>query len=237
MDVAALQVATTSATATAISAGAYHTCALMSNSTVRCWGGNSWGQLGDEAWHPIPTPVGGISDATAIATGTYHSCAVVTGGAVKCWGWNGHGQLGDGGTTSRSSPATVAGVSGAIALAAGMSHTCALLAVGTVTCWGYNDVGELGNGTRTSSLSPVPVSALTGVTAIDAGDYHTCARLGADGTVKCWGYNYQGQIGDGTTGDALTPVVPSGSDPSPQSRRAAATRAPSRPGVPRTVGG
>ena len=197
--------------ATAISTGNSHTCALLSGGTVKCWGYNYHGELGNGTTSTsppygstVPVSVTGLTGATAIAAGSAHTCALITGGTVKCWGGNGYGELGDGTTTDSTVPVSVTGLTGATAISTGDSHTCALLSGGTVQCWGWNNDGQLGNGTRYSATAPVSVTGLTGVIAIAAGYYHTCALL-SGGTVQCWGNN-GGQLGDGTTTDSTVPV-------------------------------
>ena len=128
-------------------------------------------------------------------------------GAVKCWGYNLFGQLGNGTTIDSTAPVAVTGITFATAITAGFGHTCALIVDGTVTCWGYNGAGQLGNGTTTDSHTPAAaVTGITTATAIAAGDLHTCALL-TGGTVKCWGYNDYGQLGNGNTSSSSTPVV------------------------------
>jgi len=175
--------------AVAITAGSSHTCAVLADGTVRCWGDN-WGfQLGDgtRISSSVPVAVTGISSAVAIAAGANHTCALLADGAIRCWGAGGYGQLGDGTWRGSSTvPVPVTGISTAVAIAAGWFHTCAVLADGAVRCWGSNDhgSGQLGDGTTASSNVPVPVTGISTTVAVAAGVHHTCAVL-ADGAVRC----------------------------------------------------
>jgi alpha-tubulin suppressor-like RCC1 family protein len=214
-------------TATAITAGGGvrregHTCALLSDASILCWGDNGNGQLGNGTTKrsPSPVPVTGITTATAIAAGSGrggHTCAVLSDGTARCWGDNRRGQLGNGTTTSSSTPVEVTGIATAIAIAAGggdeVGFSCALLSDGTIQCWGSNRNGQLGNGETQRSLTPVPVSGISTATTIAAGGgaitAHACALL-SDDTIKCWGDNQSGQLGNGTTTGSSTPVEVTG---------------------------
>lgn len=194
-----------------ISAGYNHSCALISNGTLKCWGSNATGQLGDGTLirHYAPADVLGLSTSIAeIDTGSDHSCAITTGGTVKCWGSNNYGQIGDGGITSLIATPTdnpsMAGSTGSIS--AGSSHTCTVTLSGGVKCWGDNSNGQLGDNTTAIKYTPVDVIGLSsGVIEVQAGGGYTCA-LTSTGGVKCWGYNFYGQLGNNSITQSPVPV-------------------------------
>jgi alpha-tubulin suppressor-like RCC1 family protein len=176
---------------TSIAAGSVHTCAIVSG-TVKCWGWNDDGQLGDGTTTDSTTPVqvrGLERGVTAIAVGTAYTCAVVSG-AAKCWGLSSYGQIGDGTSVVRSStPVQVKGLEGGVTeISSGHFHACAIVS-GAAKCWGLNSFGQLGNGSKTgeSSSTPVQVKGLeSGVTSIGSfEDFGTCAIV--SGAAKCWG--------------------------------------------------
>ncbi|WP_051267662.1 RCC1 domain-containing protein [Nakamurella lactea] len=176
-----------------------HACVVITGGSVKCWGANFHGQLGDDTIRSssVPVAVTGLTGVTAVATGGSNSCALMGDTTVRCWGANTSGQLGDGSTADRGTPTPVTGLTGAIAISVGEAFACALLQDRTVDCWGANGNAQLGNGTLTGTTTPGPVSGLTDVASLSSGSGHTCALL-TDGTVTCWGFNSFGQIGDGT---------------------------------------
>lgn len=174
----------------AISAGDQFSCALMDVGTVKCWGGNSFQQLGNGSStnNVFPTEAVGLTNVVEISSGEFHSCALTTSQIVKCWGGNLTAQLGDGTTETRFAPVTASVIGqGVTQVSAGRNHTCVLKADGGARCWGGNNEKELGNGTGLFSSTPVNVSGLSsGVSSISAGYQFTCAVLN-NGQVKCWG--------------------------------------------------
>ena len=175
--------------------GGFHNFAIMTNGSVKAWGYNASGQLGDGTTIDRLTPVDivGLSGVVDMAAGSFHTCALMASGGVKCWGWNGSGQLGNGTRTDSTTPVDVVGLSSGVK---DIVDTCALLTDGSVKCWGDTRGG----------LTPVAVSGINGtVIAVSTGYWHTCVLL-ETGAVKCWGGNGYGDLGDGTTIDRSQPV-------------------------------
>lgn len=194
---------------TAIAAGSDHTCALMADTTVRCWGAGGSGQLGDGlgAASTSPVTVSGLSHVTHLAVGTQFSCAIRADTTVACWGANGSGRLGDGTTSTRTTPVDVvttlggASLSGVVQISTGASHACARLIGGGVVCWGESGSGRLGDGATTDRPTPVSVTDITTATVsaatdVAAGGSHGCV-VRADRVPMCWGRDSGGQLGDG----------------------------------------
>ncbi|HYO74172.1 MAG TPA: RCC1 repeat-containing protein, partial [Archangium sp.] len=191
---------------TALFAGLDHSVALRQDGTVWAWGGNSVGQLGDGTTTQRSTPaqVPGLTGVTALAVGGGHHLALRQDSTVWAWGFNQYGQLGDGTATHRPTPLQVPGLMGITALSASLGHSLAVREDGALWAWGENDHGQLGGGNiRYLHPTLVDASALPGLTAVAAGSFHSLALLG-DGTVRAWGSNTSGQIGDGT--DPSNPI-------------------------------
>jgi alpha-tubulin suppressor-like RCC1 family protein len=219
-------------TAMSVTAGALHSCAVMGDRSLKCWGHNNPGQLGfggfslDKSSPIVVVDLPGLVASNSVVSATgglLFSCAQIADGTAKCWGSNAYGESGFDPTTASSSysplsagATVITGLSQSstsIDVSSGRTHSCALMADGTVTCWGNNLYGQLGNGDTTSSFVPVRAGAST-ISGVDAGstavevaatDYFSCALM-ADDSVKCWGRNDKGQIGDGTSTNALSPM-------------------------------
>ncbi|MGH1343546.1 MAG: RCC1 domain-containing protein [Nannocystales bacterium] len=142
-----------------------------------------------------------------ISMGHGRACAIVEGNAW-CWGSNEYGQAGDGTLDPALSPVAVQGLpEPVLAIHAGSNHTCALSDAGAVHCWGGNWNGQLGRGNAADSVSPGPVVGLdSGVLDLSVGGSHACARLD-EGSVQCWGFNSDGQVGSGGFGNTAVPAL------------------------------
>ena len=178
-----------------ISAGTEHTCALLADGEVRCWGVNFTGRLGTGSsdHSVVPLPVIGLHDAVWIAAGAGHTCAVDAARGLWCWGRNNHGQIGVGDDRDRLSPARVEVLERAMEVAAGMFHTCAIRFDGVPYCWGQNRFGQLGIGSDLgSSAVPLRVPGVTSAVSVDAGWTHACS-LSSAGLVSCWGGDFGGE--------------------------------------------
>jgi alpha-tubulin suppressor-like RCC1 family protein len=222
--------------ATAVAGNAFddsgaHFCAVA-NGGLFCWGRNGSGELGDgtttDRWravNPLPETTVTANKVTGVAAGPGFSCAVINGGAsgsAKCWGDNDDGQLGTVGVsngTDYTAPANVKAdasnnLTGIADIAAGGWHTCGLMNDKTVRCWGKNDRGQAGNGVAsgTDIAFPTTVKGLGGsgnlsdVRSLTSGHSHNCATVSSSGNLYCWGFNANGQLGDGTTNQATTPI-------------------------------
>jgi alpha-tubulin suppressor-like RCC1 family protein len=204
-----------------VATGASHTCARLMDGTVRCWGSNAFGQVGDGTTDPINAPnlspvtvrdeFGAVLDDVAwISAGSNHTCAQLGDGTARCWGSNASGEVGDSTAVAvRDEARIVRSAGGAVALdrivsiRAGGQHTCALRTDSTVWCWGIDTLGQLGDGLAGGSrayalpvAAPGALGALTGVLHLSGGRNHTCVtRTNTDS--PCWGLGTFGRLGDG----------------------------------------
>ena len=208
-----------------LSLGTEHSCAVLVDGAVRCWGKGSSGRLGTGSFEDIGddedpedvdlVAVGG--PVVQVEAGDWHTCALLEGGTVRCWGASSYGALGHGsgsvGTVVHPEDSGDVDLGGTVTQIASESHhTCALLEGGAVRCWGWNNFGQLGYGhTETIGDDEVPsadVEVGGPAVGVTTGRSHSCAVL-AGGSVRCWGRNERGQLGYGhteTIGDDEVPA-------------------------------
>jgi len=200
-----------------ITAGEAQSCAVTAAGAVFCWGANWNGRLGDGTYwdRDVATPVSGLDAGwIQVRTTRGHTCALSAAGALSCWGRNWSGQLGDDTNSERTTPVTVVWpvtpgppVS---AFACGDEFTCAVTAAGAAFCFGENGNGQLGDDTTTDRRTPVQVTGHGAqVAQVAAGAAHACL-IRQDGSLWCWGNNYYGRLGDGTSTERHVPVAVTG---------------------------
>jgi alpha-tubulin suppressor-like RCC1 family protein len=193
-----------------VDAGVNHTCAVSTTSKVFCWGFNFYGQLGNGAGKDFvainPVAVSGLLQFRQVSAGQYHTCAVTTTDKAYCWGHGLMGQIGDGKTLIRFTPREVLGGLSFARVSAGNYYNCGETTGDRTYCWGDNFVGGLGDGTMLNQrLTPVAVLGGHFFKQVAAGLHHTCA-VDRGSRAWCWGYNADGQLGNGNFGNPyLTP--------------------------------
>jgi alpha-tubulin suppressor-like RCC1 family protein len=213
VQVAVITAASPATRATRVVSGANHSCALLDNNNVKCWGMNNFRQLGTPTntvpYSSTPVDVPNLSNnITQIASMSDHTCGIHAGGAISCWGADSYGQLGDGTVAPFKGAVDVVGLgTEARQISTGVQHSCALIKGGGIKCWGSNANGQLGNGTLTASSKPVSVIGLSRpAVEVSAGGYHSCARLD-NNQIFCWGAGTKGQLGNSTNTSSPTPVM------------------------------
>lgn len=213
VQVAVIDATTDGRRANQVVSGNAHSCALLENRNVKCWGGNNVRQLGTPAStvSQVNTPVDVpdlANDIRQIATRADHTCAIRANRDVVCWGANSFGQMGNGTVGPFAGTVEASPLGGdAKEVTTGNNHSCALLTNGAVRCWGSNQYGQLGNGNTDNQTRPVGVAGLPRpAVAISAGGYHTCAKLD-DGSIRCWGRNDRGQLGNNSRTNSTSPVL------------------------------
>ncbi len=200
-----------------IFAGTLHSCSVQYGG-LKCWGYNGEGNLGNGNTINQNAPVqvsGMLSGVVGVSLGHHNTCAVKDSGALYCWGINNNGQFGTGSTTpaNASSPQSIPTMeSGVTKVSVGNFTVCAIKS-GALYCWGRNDYGQVGVGNTTMQTRPVLVTGMDrDVIDVDVAQYggvHVCA-LKTGGRMFCWGYNANGELGDGTTLNRALPVQVSG---------------------------
>jgi alpha-tubulin suppressor-like RCC1 family protein len=209
------------------STGDLHSCAILSDNTLKCWGPADYGKIGSSGnkgsagntmGDNLPTvSLGTVSYPVEVSAGYHHTCVLFANGKVKCFGYNPYGELGLGDNVQRGlTPATQMGDllpfidlgTGITAknICAGTYYSCALLTNNTLKCWGFNarnasglnlHLGD-GPGEMGNNLLPIPLGNNFTPKKISCGQTHACV-LSTKGELKCFGQNDNGQLGTGTT--------------------------------------
>ncbi|MEO8139749.1 MAG: Ig-like domain-containing protein [Gemmatimonadota bacterium] len=191
---------------TAIRTSAAWSCGLTGAGQAWCWGDNTRFELGFDTvyYRAVPAPVSGGQTYTALTVRDSRSCGLRSSGVADCWGFRRYGESG----IQSNVPTPDGGAIGYSSIDQGQEHACGLDAQGHAWCWGANDYGQLGSGVVGQSSVEYPATAVTGgltFTSISAGGYHTCG-VTSTGAAWCWGDGFSGVLGDGSTGNSVSPV-------------------------------
>lgn len=191
-----------------VSGGNTHSCGLKADGNAYCWGGNAYGQIGDAttATRTSPVAVSGGHQFRSVTASSLYSCGLRTDGAAYCWGVNDTGQIGDGTLTDRTTPTPVGGEHRFSSIQTGLEHACGLRSDSVILCWGRNDYGQVGDNTTIRRPNPTVALAGTGWAYLSAKMGHQTCGIQSNGAIYCWGWNYNGQIGDGTTVNKIIPT-------------------------------
>lgn len=178
-----------------IAFGYFHGCGIRSDDTMRCWGGNGSGQIGDNSttMRLVPTTISGGGTWKYVAAGNGHTCGIKSNDSLWCWGWNGSGQIGDNSTTQRNAPTAISGGGTWKYVGLGRhyseNHTCGIKTDNSLFCWGANSQGKLGDNTTTNRLTPTAVVGGKPWSSVSPGGYyHTCG-IDTQKSLNCWGHD------------------------------------------------
>jgi len=184
-----------------VTTGYYHTCAILQGGSVKCWGYNGYGELGDNSNIDSYSPkkvLGLVAPVTHLTSGYEFTCALLSTEKVQCWGFDDYGNWPGSKNGTKLTAYTIPGLSGVVSVSAGGYTMCVVLNTGIVKCLGGNDDGQFGTGyTGLRTNNPVQVFEVVGAIEVSVGDYYVACALLNTGRVKCWGYNYYGMLGSG----------------------------------------
>ena len=187
-----------------VALGGSHSAAITKDGSLYIWGWNSYGQLGDGTTTDRYTPIKIMDNVASVSLGNSHSAAITKDGSLYMWGYNGNGRLGDGTTTDRYTPVKI--MDNVASANLGDDHSAAITKDGSLYMWGKNDCGQLGDGTTDNKTNKTrPHRVASNVQSVELGDVHTTV-ISKDGGLYTWGYNYYGQLGNGTTTKSSNPI-------------------------------